>query len=278
MMKALRQTSSPRPAATPTQAAVRHAGDDAPGTLCKVGKLKAGSGVALADMTVPQLTEACLGLERLEKEYENMSGICATLKGLVLITAKAKLGHGNYRPWLQQHFPKGVKTAERYVRLAKEFGKSDSTVAFDTLTRDLAESVAALREFQLDLKHPVVAKVAQWVNGRGAYQLMLDFPGDRGGDTSSSRKKLTPAQEHEAWLGACREDFAAGIVALDQLHSKEIWKAPSIPDAQLEEAAELLADMSRKLRSWLKLPKRERINLSAAIDPQALDQEEENRS
>lgn len=148
--------------------------------------------VALVDMPLPQLAEACHGLLRLASEYENMSGVCVTLHGLVLIECKTRLGHGNFRPWLKEHFPKSFKTATRYMRLGEEFGKRDSTVTFQTLTRDLATSVAALREFQLDLSHPAVAAVAKWVGGRGAYQLMLDFPGEKGG-----ARKRKPAADYD---------------------------------------------------------------------------------
>jgi len=148
--------------------------------------------IALIDMTLPQLAEAYNGLDRLEKQYENMSGICATLKGMVLVEAKTKPENkGKFMNWVKENFASaGHRTATRYMRLAEAFMKGlDSTVQFDTLTRDLAASVEALREFQLDLSHPVVSKVAEWVNGRGSYQLMLDFPGERGGDTSSHRGK-----------------------------------------------------------------------------------------
>ncbi len=222
--------------------------------------------VALVDMSVGQLADAFNGLSRLEKEYENMSGICATLKGLILIEAKVKLGHGNYRNWLKENFPKSAKTAERYKRLAEAFGKSDSTVAFKALTQGLTESLQALRARSLDLSHPVVAKIAQWVAGRGAYQLMLDFPGDRGGDTSGSHKKLTPAQEHAKFLEDAKNDFTGAFSALDRVVESESWKAPSITDAQLECSSELAREFARQASAWLKIPKRERAKIDLLED------------
>src|SRR4051812_2052417 len=65
---------------------------------------------ALSDLTPPQLAEAAHGLDRLMAEYDNLSGICATLKGGVLREAKRRLGHGNYRPWLKANFPRSFKT------------------------------------------------------------------------------------------------------------------------------------------------------------------------
>ena len=222
--------------------------------------------IALVDLSLPQLAEAYDGLDRLEKEYENMSGICATLKGLVLLEAKTKPElKGRFKQWVIDSFPKSYKTATRYMRLAEAFGKSDSTGTFQTLTRDLASSVEALRQFQLDLSHPVVARIAQWVDGRGAYQLMLDFVGSRGGDTSAHRKKLSLDEQHEKFLADCKADFEAAVVALDALHSKELWKAPSISDAHRETAADLFAEMTRKLRAWNKQPNRRALGAAAML-------------
>jgi hypothetical protein len=216
--------------------------------------------VALVDLTLPQLAEAYDGLSRLEKEYENMSGICATLKGLVLIECKTKPElKRHFKKWVIETFPKSYKTATRYMRLAEAFGKSDSTGTFQTLTRDLAASVEALKEFQLDLSHPAVAAVAKWVNGRGAYQLMLDFPGERGGDTSKSRaKKLSAEEKHELFLKNSREDFAAAWSRVDALVNSGNWKAPSIKDAEIEDTIELAQRYVKEARAWINTAKKSR--------------------
>lgn len=216
-----------------------------------------GAAVALSEMSVPQLAEAAHGLDRLEHEYENMSGICATLKGGVFAEVKAKLPHGEYRPWLAKNFPKSAKTAERYKRLWDAFSKSDSTVAFAALTHDLAASVAALKQFQLDLSHPVVAKVAEWVAGRGAYQLMLDFPGENKGG-AAGRKKLTPAEQHAQFLEDAKNDFANIIQGLDGLVIDGRWKAPTITDAMLEASIDLAREYARQASAFLKTPKKDR--------------------
>jgi hypothetical protein len=211
--------------------------------------------VSLIDLTLPQLAEAYRGLDRLEHEYENMSGICATLKGLVLIEAKAKPENKQrFMAWVKENFASGGhRTATRYMRLAEAFSEGlDSTVQFQTLTRDLASSVEALKKFQLDLSHPMVAKIAQWAAGRGSYQLMLDFPGSRGGDTSAHRKKLTPEQEHAQFLENCKTDFEAALMALDALVCQKTWQAPSIPRSHLEEAADLFRQFARDISAFLK--------------------------
>jgi hypothetical protein len=201
--------------------------------------------VALVDMTLPQLAEACDGLSRLEKEYENMSGICATLKGLVLIECKTKPElKGQFKSWVTKTFPKSYKSATRYMRLAEAFGRSDSTVTFQVLTQGLADSLEILRKQQLDLSHPIVARVAQWVNGRGAYQLMLDFPGQRGG--ARERKPPgdydpnSPAEEaRDLWLPHLRFLEEDGL-------DKCTWR--DLPKAELDRLRSAILDLKKAMK------------------------------
>jgi hypothetical protein len=220
--------------------------------------------VALVDMSLAQLAEAYNGLDRLEGEYENLSGICATLKGLVLLQVKANGEHGTYRKWLKENFPKSIKTAERYVRLAKAFSKSDSTVAFQSLTRDLAESVAALREFQLDLKHPVVAKIAAWVGGRGSYQLMLDFPSTTGGnqyERNGTKGKRTRLGQREL-LALMRKNVCNTATELGGIARTESFRC--LNDAELDLLIEEADTVAVKARAWRRKSKTDRDEILRA--------------
>ncbi len=101
-------------------------------------------------------------------------------------------------------------------------------------------------------------------------QLLLDLeivkPAFRGGDTSAFRKKLSSEQERELWLASCKADFAEVLMGLDRLQLKQLWKAPSIPDSHLEDAADLLAQMTRDFRAWIKLP-HPRLNQNFQPEP-----------
>jgi hypothetical protein len=145
--------------------------------------------VALVDLTVPQLAEACQMLDQCQERYDKLSGICATMRGLVLTEAKRKLGHGKFLPWVAENFKKTKKTAAQDMRVAEEFCKSNPRVTFETLGRDLASTILELEQANIDLRHPLVREVAIWVGDRTRYQLLLDFPGSRGGDTSAHRSK-----------------------------------------------------------------------------------------
>jgi len=135
----------------------------------------AAHSVALKDLTVPQLGEAFRGLDAAQENYSKLSGICATMKGLVLTEVKLKLGHGKFGAWLKEHFPKTKKTSAKYMRLADVFAKSNPRVTFDALTHDLAATLEAAANHQLDLANPLVARVAAWVGNRSAYQLELEL-------------------------------------------------------------------------------------------------------
>lgn len=214
--------------------------------------------VALVDLNVPQLAEACRALEQCQERYDKLSGICATMRGFVLIEVKTKLGHGKFLPWLAENFNKTRKTAAQDMRVARECGKSRPKVTFEILGRDLASTVKELEQSNINLEHPLVKEIAGWVDGRTRYQLLLDFPGLRGGDTSGSRKKLTPEEEHAKFLEDARTDFEAAFLALDGITDSATWKATSISDAMLSDSIELAREFARQAAAWLKLPKDER--------------------
>jgi hypothetical protein len=214
-----------------------------------------GSVTELAQMSVAELTETARMLDLYQEKIEGMSGIVATMRGLVFIVAKERLGHGKFLPWLAEHFKKTRKTSAEDMRVAREFVKCSSEVTFGDLASALADKS---REPELDLSNPLVSEVAKWVKGRPRIQLLLEFPASKGGARYGSRKKLTPEAELAEFLADCKENFDSTIMSLDELHDKKLWQANSIPDAHLGAAAELARDFSREAFAFIKLPKRER--------------------
>ncbi len=146
--------------------------------------------VALVDLNVPQLADACRMLDQCQERYDKLSGICATMRGFVLLEAKRKLAHGKFLPWLAENFKKSKKTAAQDMRVAGECGKSNPKVTFETLGLDLASTIKELEAAQIDLKHPLVREIAGWVDGRTRYQLLLDYP-SAGYDRTTRGKGLT---------------------------------------------------------------------------------------
>src|SRR5579864_2504171 len=116
--------------------------DSKPPALARIDAMP----IALADLTVPELGEAFIRLDQIERDGEKISGICAVLKGLVLVEVKAKIGHGKFIPWMKEHFRKSPRSGNNYMRLAAEFSrqtansKSASACGFELLNQDLAVS------------------------------------------------------------------------------------------------------------------------------------------
>lgn len=227
------------------------------------GSSRNGASLALGNMTVPQLTAAAKMLDDCQERYDKLSGICGTMRGLVLAEVKHKLEHGKFLPWLAENFDKSRKTAAQDIRLATEFCKSNPRVTFEILGRDLAETVKELEQAQIDLKHPLVREVAAWVDGRTRYQLLLDFPGQRGGDTSGSHKKLSPEEEHKLFLANAKAQFESVFLSLDKLVEDDTFKAPSITDTLLSDSADLAAEFAKRARAWLKVPRKQRTHPEA---------------
>jgi hypothetical protein len=220
---------------------------------------KSAQPVALVDLNVPQLAEAFSRLCKVEESCETVSGIVATLKGMVLHTVKAKLEHGKFLPWLSQHFPRSRKTANQYMRLSEAFGKCNPKVTIDTLQRDLTSSMKLLEENRLDMKQPVVASVAQWTKGRSAYQLLLDFEGNRGGNTydrtngKGSRKPEDPAALKEAWRQRCKTS-----VAMMEIYTKEkAWSC--LTAAELDDCIHIVSETVVAMKKWRAMSQQERL-------------------
>lgn len=167
--------------------------------------------VTLEAMSPEQLADTGRMLDAYQEKIESMSGICATMRGLVFVTAKEKLGHGKFLPWLTKHFDKTRKTAAEDMRIGREFSKCNPTLHFGDLVKALAEKSS---EPEIDTSHPLVSEVARWVASRNRGQLLLDFPAtSRGGDTSKSRAAKPVKKSREEIL---REEAQIFYLPLQQ--------------------------------------------------------------
>lgn len=167
--------------------------------------------VALADLTLPQLEQTHDQLLDLEVLHNNMSGSCAVLRGLVLHEVKHKLPHGKFMPWVKARYKKSHRSATVYMRLARTFveqSKLAERCQFALLLQGVSETLSQIETLKLDLRHPMVAKVVGWVNGRSAHQLLLDYPSERGGDNTprdDSGKRISNRRRTKAEIA--REEF-----------------------------------------------------------------------
>lgn len=189
------------------------------------------AGLPLADMNIPQLTQAQAALGDAQQRYDRLSGICAVLRGLVLTEIKHKLPHGKFMNWVDDSFGKTHREATRCMRLAEDFtariaskktpeGKLDTRVHFEAqqlLLGDLAANLAAIEDAKLDMSNPVVSTVAAYVDGRSYRQMLLDLGSPRlGGDTRPVDPKTGERINHER-KGLDERLEIARILAKDRL-------------------------------------------------------------
>lgn len=252
-------------------------------TLTDLDVLPASPGriVSLSDMTVPQLGEAFEGLEKAQGQYESMSGICATLSGLVLQEVKKKVGRGNYQPWLKERFPKSQKTACLYIRLAEEFSKADPKVSFDQMTLALLDGAQGREGQSLDFANPLVARVSKWAKGRSFYQLRQEelSPGGNnhpecphcGADLGTKTQPICPQCGKETELAPkSPEEIRAELMedtrqwAQEQLTDKraahKLYRL--LPDHEAEALAAHYRGLAKEIEGWVKTPARKREELS----------------
>lgn len=237
--------------------------------------------VALEAMTVAQLGEAFAGLEKAQGQYESLSGMCATLSGIVLQEVKKKVGRGNFQSWLKEHFAKSQKTACLYVRLAEQFAKADPRVSFQQLSLALLDGAQSLDGQSLDFSHPLVARVAKWTKGRTFYQLRQEELQQGGnnhpkcphceGDLKSATQELCPhCGQPTGQTEPTPEQLKSELTeqtrqwAQDQLGdshaAKKLFRL--LPD---HEAAALSAHyraLAREIDDWVKTPERKRDQLA----------------
>jgi len=185
----------------------------APGTLSKLG---------LESLNEQQLGETFTKLNTARLSYQRLSGVCATLQGLVLIQAKETVGHGNYGLWISEHFPKSDETARKFTLLAEDFlAKSQPKLEFESpkgkkspvslLLAEAIQHIDALNSETLDLNHPVVRAVEEYVNERTSTQLWFDLkqeklPDQRGG-FRPTKKNGAPRAEKRTDAEIARDEY-----------------------------------------------------------------------
>jgi len=222
-------------------------------------------------MSVPQLSAAFSDLNVAREKYDNLSGICATLQGLVLLEVKRKLEHGKYGPWLKEHFPKSQDVAGRFVRIAEDFirrlqtkntpeSKFRVNAEFDAsqlLLGDLASNLATIENAKLDMAHPIVRAAAIYAGKRSYTQLWLDLgPTPLGGDhrARDEQGELLPRirrthdeKEFDDALAEAMDWYEFGFLGLREsyLHEGARWQV--LPEVEMANVADLAKLWAKKL-------------------------------
>jgi len=168
---------------------------------------------------------------------------------------------------LAEHAPEiNRSTAYRFRDVAKAVQKAYELPARVTKRLTFEQIVTADSKQLEDAEKKAQSNLFEFVDGTSQKSLLDNFREEknRGGDTGGSRKKLTPEDEHKLYLENAKNDFINALQSVDALHEKNVWKAPSITDSMLSDSADLLAEMAKEMRAWLKIPRRERTKIDVA--------------
>jgi hypothetical protein len=198
---------------------------------------------ALSDMTPDQLGLAVGGLNTARAQYDNLSGSCATLAGLVCMEAKKRLKHGEYLPWLKKHLGKSRVMASQYTVVAKQFMKCKPRFTFEQMTLALMDGAQSMSGQGLDLTHPMVSAVAEWTAGRTFYQLREEFGSKaRNGGAQTKKTDTSEPTKPDGWSDAQWERYLA--LAPEAQQAVDLW-SPLLRGLMLE---------GLKEKSWAHLP------------------------
>ena len=243
------------------------------------GTISIPQSLGLAEMSESQLAQTFTKLDATREHYENLSGICATLQGLILIEAKRKIPHGKYQHWIESNFPKSYSTSNRFVRIAEDFIekasgkntkearalKSVTGATFDNvntsaqlLLTDLAASLESIRSDSIDLSHPMVQAISAYADGRSYNQLWLDLgpvslggsrdgAGRRKGDQKTLAEQAKIDEANRAYLIKACLCIHATIIK-DRCHRL-------LNDRQLDDVIDYVEGAHAELVRWRKLPK-----------------------
>lgn len=157
----------------------------------------------IAPRTIDTITDEIIA-------YKNLAGKCIFEIGQRLNEAKAQLSHGEWLPWLEEKVRFSERSANNYMRIAKEYGKS-ATVA--DLGYSKALELLALPAFERDEflaeKHPVNGeeKTVSEMSRKELQQVIKE--------RDEARKKAEAAESAEAEAMAEIEKMRAEIDDLE---------------------------------------------------------------
>jgi hypothetical protein len=217
----------------------------------------------LAEMNPEQLASASKSLLAAEVRYDRMSGICATLNGLVLLEAKRQIAHGNWIEWLEANTPNTRQDATRRMRIAESFlaglskSKWNTRVPFETATQILfdnfAEMLSADAASPMDESNPVFAAVAQYVDGRSYRALADALPKPRMG--GARVKDPNKTYDPNAPIENARDLLLHPLRAVMRRWNEKEAKLPlwtHLPPEELREIDGMLLDLRTDLKAALK--------------------------
>ena len=221
----------------------------------------------LAEMNPEQLASASKSLLAAEERYDRMSGICATLNGLVLLEARRKIAHGNFTQWVKDVTGKSDRDARYRMRIAEQFieslskRKTEACFRFETATQLLLEDFAAMLGAEaaspMDESNPVFAAVASYVDGRSYRALADSLPAKlRGGARTPGTANSHHSEPEEDPVKLLADICRNAGKHLACVHKQRAYIA--LIEAELDGLRNHCEAVADAVKNWQKLTKGQR--------------------
>lgn len=168
--------------------------------------------------------------------YKQQAGMAILEIGKRLAEAKSQLSHGEWLPWLEEKVEFSERSAQQYIRLWKEYGKS-ATVA-DLGVRKALVLLALPESEREDFaaeKHSVNGE-EKTVSGMTVKELEKAIA-ERNAAREEAEKAAADIQEAKDTALAAQEELARVRKELEELRSRPVEVAVQTVDASAEQIA-----------------------------------------
>lgn len=274
-IRAIKKTVSAVPvgdSGQPTKAILAPGGPQAPDkpTKAATGKLSIGS--ALAAVPLDTLVVAQRNIGAVQERVDGLSGIFATLRGVALVEVKSRLKHGEWQPWLKEHFPQSDRNARRLIMIGQAFleeatsRRAKAAQILKAGSNDQISSALATvadakfsGEASLDFSHPLLGAIAAFVAGRSSYQLIVEVGAlAKGGlrEATTPEAAQTEDEKYQAAVRQIQDDTRQTFDILGSLTGRKAFQV--LPEPELHLAIDTAEAFLKEAKAWAATPKNKR--------------------
>ena len=187
--------------------------------------------------------------------YKRQAGSAILEIGKRLAEAKAQLSHGEWLPWLEEKVAFSERSAQQYMRLWKEYGKS-------ALSADLSISKALVLLALPESEREDFAAGRHTVNGEE--KTVADMTAkelekaiaERNAAREAAEKAAADIREAKDTALAAQEELARVRKELEALHDRPVEVAVETVDASAEQIAAARAEAEREAAAQVEKAKK----------------------
>lgn len=187
--------------------------------------------------------------------YKRQAGSAILEIGKRLVEAKAQLSHGEWLPWLEKKVAFSERSAQQYMRLWKEYGKS-------ALSADLSISKALVLLALPDSEREGFAAEKHAVNGEEKTVADMTVKelekaiAERNAAREQAERAAADIQEAKDTALAAQEELARVRKELGELRSRPVEVAVETVDASAEQIAAARLDAEKKAAAQVEKAKK----------------------